>query len=267
MKTTLNSQIYDEIQSLHTSGCLSVHLSNKNNTLNYLENFLQNSDFLPKTLEVGDFLESITHSSLSHEIGVERNPSYERLEYLGDAVLQLIVSESLIEKYPELDEGQLSKLRGSLVNEDSLAEIGKALRLEDMVLLGKGQRTFEVHEGILSDLVESLLGAIYKSCGFDVAKNTFMGWIEVLESHGKLPFFDLKKLELFDPKSKLQEETMALYRELPKYEDRLIEDGVFEISVFIGDVMIAKGSGNNKKKVQKKLARKILSENLYKNIN
>ena len=115
---------------------------------------------------------ALTHKSFASEYHIRAVPQYERLEFLGDSILEYIASEALYERYPELPEGELTKKRASLVCEYTLSQITKELGYGDYVILGKGEAMTGGRErpSILCDLFESVLGAIYLDGGMEPAK-------------------------------------------------------------------------------------------------
>ena len=179
--------------------------------------------------------------------GLEDN---ERLEFLGDAVLDLAVSHLLMEKNQEADEGELSRFRSMVVDEAGLHDVATRLQLGRYLLLGKGEdQSFGRQKpSILADVTEALIGAIYLDGGFDVTKKV----IETLFS----PL--LKKLEtdalVQDFKSLLQEFTQQTFKSLPKY--RLTEetgpahDKVFRIALAVNGTVLAEGMGKSKKEAE-----------------
>ena len=116
--------------------------------------------------------QAVTHSSYANERKMNRISDYERLEFLGDAVLEMITSQFLLDKYPEKQEGELSKLRSALVCECSLAQCARELSFPDYVYLSKGERQTggANRDSLLCDLFESVLGAIYLDGGLEPAK-------------------------------------------------------------------------------------------------
>lgn len=195
-------------------------------------------------------LQAFRHSSYVNEhvgAGLEDN---ERLEFLGDAVLDLAVSHLLMEKNQEADEGELSRFRSMVVDEAGLYDVATRLQLGRYLLLGKGedQSLGRQKPSILADVTEALIGAIYLDGGFDVTKKV----IETLFS----PL--LKKLEtddlVQDFKSLLQEFTQQAFKSLPKY--RLTEetgpahDKVFRIALAVNGVVLAEGMGKSKKEAE-----------------
>ena len=195
-------------------------------------------------------LQAFRHSSYVNEhvgAGLEDN---ERLEFLGDAVLDLAVSHLLMEKNQEADEGELSRFRSMVVDEAGLHDVATRLQLGRYLLLGKGEdQSFGRQKpSILADVTEALIGAIYLDGGFDVTKKV----IETLFS----PL--LKKLEtdalVQDFKSLLQEFTQQTFKSLPKY--RLTEetgpahDKVFRIALAVNGTVLAEGMGKSKKEAE-----------------
>ena len=108
-------------------------------------------------------LQALTHSSFSNEQKINKHPNYERLEFLGDAVLELISSQFFFEHYPEWKEGQLTRVRSSMVCEPALAYCARDISLQKYILLGKGEEATGGRErdSIVSDVMEAVLGAIY----------------------------------------------------------------------------------------------------------
>ena len=195
-------------------------------------------------------LQAFRHSSYVNEhvgVGLEDN---ERLEFLGDAVLDLAVSHLLMEKNEEANEGELSRFRSMVVDEAGLHDVATRLQLGRYLLLGKGedQSLGRQKPSILADVTEALIGAIYLDGGFDVTKKV----IEKLFS----PL--LKKLEtddlVQDFKSLLQEFTQQAFKSLPKY--RLTEetgpahDKMFRIALVLNGAVLAEGMGKSKKEAE-----------------
>lgn len=152
---------------------------------------------------------ALTHRSFDSEY------NYERLEFLGDALLGVIIAETLFHRFPDYDEGQLTRMRASLVKEPTLAIVAKNLQLPDYLILGVGERKGGGRQraSILADAVESLIGAIYLDSGdFNVVKSTILPWFEALFSQ-----VETQKV-LKDAKSRLQELVQSQQIALPRYE-------------------------------------------------
>ena len=155
---------------------------------------------------------ALTHSSWANERG-EGAPHNERLEFLGDAVLELCVSEELFARFPEAPEGELTLLRSQLVNESSLAAMAGRLRLEEHILLGKGEENQggRGRPALLSDAFEAVIGALFLDGGYDVARE-FIG--RVFE--GLWPARPAAP-KTKDFKSRLQELTQRTHKARPVY--------------------------------------------------
>jgi ribonuclease-3 len=168
--------------------------------------------WLEKTLhyqfrDVGLFVQALTHRSAT-------GPNNERLEFLGDAVLDFVISDALFKLCPDADEGDLSKLRASLVKDTSLAEIAVDLGLGEHLILGSGERKTGGHrrESILADALEAMFGAVYLDSGFDAAKDLVDRVFE--QRLDVLPDAE----DLRDPKTRLQEWLQARKLSLPTYD-------------------------------------------------
>lgn len=202
--------------------------------------------------------EAITHKSIKSSI------NNERLEFLGDAVLDLIVGEYLYHKFNTQSEGDLSKLRASLVNEDSLAKIAKELKLGEFLYLSPAEENNggRDKQSLISDALEALMGAIYLESGLDSVKAIF---IDLLEKN--FPDINLNSLTK-DYKTALQEVTQAQIGTAPKYE--LISSSgpdhkkSFEMAVLLNGKEIARATGNSKKAAEQACALKALE--MLKNI-
>ncbi len=195
--------------------------------------------------------QAVTHSSFSNEQKILKLKNYERLEFLGDAVLELITSEFLFEENQNLSEGQLTKMRSSLVCEPSLAFCARELELGDYMFLGRGEESTGGRErdSILADVCEALIGAIYLDGGFENAKKFVFSHV----------LSDLENKKLFyDSKSILQEIIQGNYKENLSYEligeDGPDHDKTFRVSAKLGDKTIGSGSGRTKKAAEQKAA-------------
>jgi len=202
--------------------------------------------------------QAFTHRSYLNEnpsLGLEQN---ERLEFLGDAVLELAITEYLYEKYPKKTEGEMTALRAALVNAVTLSEAANNLNIDDLMLLSKGEAKSlgKARQYILANAFEALIGAIYLNGGYEetfdfLEKNLFGKIEEVIE----------KKLWI-DAKSLFQEKAQELESVTPAYKV-LAESGpdhekVFTMGVFLGDELIAEGKGASKQEAEQDAARKAL---------
>ena len=202
--------------------------------------------------------QAFTHRSYLNEnpsLGLEQN---ERLEFLGDAVLELAITEYLYEKYPKKTEGEMTALRAALVNAVTLSEAANNLNIDDLMLLSKGEAKSlgKARQYILANAFEALIGAVYLNGGY---KETF----DFLEKNlfGKIEEVIEKKLWI-DAKSLFQEKAQELESVTPAYKV-LAESGpdhekVFTMGVFLGDELIAEGNGASKQEAEQDAARKAL---------
>jgi ribonuclease III len=180
--------------------------------------------------------------------------SNERLEFLGDAVLGLVVTDHLFRTYPDLAEGELAKVRASVVNSEALAEVASSLRLGDALLLGKGEDSSGGREkpSILADAMEAILGAVYLDGGWDAAATVVMGLLgERIEEAAAGPGGQ-------DFKTRLQELSARRFDQLPRYE--VSDDGPdhakrFFARVLVGGVARGRGEGRSKKQAEQGAAR------------
>lgn len=225
------------------------------------ENFLQNTRWnshFPYSLY--DLKQALTHSSFTHEWG-EAYSSNEKVEFIGDGVLNLVVAEILYQNYPDFKEGQLSKLRGALVNEDELAIIAKMLKLSDSLFLGKGEiKKAELSKSTLADAVEAIIGVIYLQFGFSAAKEFLNEVFALYEKTYGQKFISDKRLLDFDPKSILQEKLQKESERTPDYRALEISQGHFRVELWIGDDLCLVKSGTNKKVIEKELAKEYLQK-------
>ncbi|MBQ3793064.1 MAG: ribonuclease III [Lachnospiraceae bacterium] len=187
--------------------------------------------------------QAITHSSYANERKVNKVPDYERIEFLGDAVLELVSSEYLYKEYPECKEGKLTKIRASLVCEQSLAFCADTIDLGQYLNLGKGEElTGGRHRAsIIADVVEAIIGAIYLDSGFEEAKS-FIHRLILSDIQEKQLFYDAKTIlqEL------VQKEGHALRYDLVK-EEGPEHNKVFYVDVYEEENYLASGSGHSKK--------------------
>ena len=204
-------------------------------------------------------LQAFRHSSYVNEqmgAGLEDN---ERLEFLGDAVLDLAVSHLLMEKNSGADEGELSRFRSMVVDETGLHDVAGRLDLGSYLLLGRGedQSLGRQKPSILADVTEALIGALYLDGGFDVTKKIIEKLFAPLLE--KVRTDDLVQ----DFKSLLQEFTQQAFKSLPKY--RLTEetgpahDKVFRIALAVNGIVLAEGMGKSKKEAEQHAAKEAFS--------
>jgi ribonuclease-3 len=174
-------------------------------------------------------------------------------------VLQLIVTEELYKRYPQENEGKLSKLRSSIVNEKTLSLIAHGLNLGGLIIVGKGEfkKNLVLGDSVLADTLEALLGQVYRQQGFDFTKKLCLEWLEKFAPGALEKDF----LAEFDSKSKLQELSLSLYKKLPKYVSEAHGDQ-FEVKLLINDELLATGLFPSKKNGEKELAQNVLKKGL-----
>ncbi|MEN9711574.1 MAG: hypothetical protein RL441_1566 [Actinomycetota bacterium] len=199
---------------------------------------------------------SITHRSYSYENGGV--PTNERLEFLGDSVLGLVVTETLYRLHPDLPEGQLAKLRAAVVNAKALAEIGRTVGLGEFMLLGKGELATGGREkaSILADATEAVIGAVFLGCGLDAATELVHTWLDPLIAVASTLGAGL------DWKTSLQELTSQLGRGVPEYvvtESGPDHDKRFTAQVRLSDdqqgyALLGWGEGRSKKEAEQQAA-------------
>ena len=187
---------------------------------------------------------ALTHSSYANEKHWDKTKCNERLEFLGDAVLELLSSDFLFKNYPTMPEGEMTKLRASLVCEPTLAFCAEAISLGDYLYLGKGEDLTggRKRPSVVSDAMEAMIGAIYLDGGLANAKEFVLRFI----------LNDIEHKQLFyDSKTILQEMVQAEFKDSLVYE-LLKEEGpdhnkTFEVSVKVGGRVIGRGVGRTKK--------------------
>ena len=218
--------IYNEVEELDTK------LKELQNTIGYS---FKNDRLLSHAL---------THSSYANEKHWDKAKCNERLEFLGDAVLELLSSDFLFKNYPTMPEGEMTKLRASLVCEPTLAFCAEAISLGDYLYLGKGENLTggRKRPSVVSDAMEAMIGAIYLDGGLANAKEFVLRFI----------LNDIEHKQLFyDSKTILQEMVQAEFKDSLVYE-LLKEEGpdhnkTFEVSVKVGGRVIGRGVGRTKK--------------------
>ena len=202
--------------------------------------------------------QSLRHRSFAHEIHDVVYEDNERLEFLGDAVLDLIIGHLLLERYPEFSEGDLSKLRAAAVNSSRLAKVARDLSLGDYLHLGKGEELTRGREksSILAGSLEAVIAAVYLDGGFKkafkVISALFAPYLEPGDKEG--PHQDFK--------TKLQEVSQWRFRAAPRYllakEFGPDHAKVFGVKVVIEKKVVGFGSGKSKKEAEQKAAQDTL---------
>ncbi len=204
--------------------------------------------------------QAFTHRSYINEnknSGLSHN---ERLEFLGDAVLELIVTEFLFEKFPEVNEGILTAYRSALVRTETISRVARRMGMNELLKLSKGESRDEgkARDYILANTFEAFLGALHLDQGYEVVKKLV----------GKLLFQELEEIirsgSWKDPKSRLQEYAQETYGKTPHYEILSAtgpdHDKKFVVSVHFGEREVAQGEGKSKQQAQQDAAKRALKK-------
>lgn len=195
--------------------------------------------------------QALTHSSYANEQKINKSGDYERLEFLGDAVLELVSSNYIYRENPEMSEGKMTKYRSSIVCEPALAFCARQIGLEKHILLGKGEEATggRGRDSIISDVMEAIIGAIYLDSGIGEAE-TFIHRFVLSDLEHKQLFYDAKTI--------LQEEVQkgnngTLHYEL-LHEDGPEHDKTFVVEAMVGDMKVGSGTGHSKKAAEQQAA-------------
>lgn len=204
--------------------------------------------------------QALMHKSYANEMKLPELMDNERLEFLGDAVLELAVSHLLMAQFQSHPEGHLSKLRAAIVNEKQLAALAEEIGLGEFLFLGKGEERSHGRKkpSLLANAYEALLGAIYMDRGFkkvfDVAKKKFS---PIVKQVGQEGFVE-------DYKTRLQEEVQARFRVTPTYKVVNAEGPdhrkIFEVNLYVQEKLFGIGKGASKKSAEQEAARQALQE-------
>lgn len=208
---------------------------------------------------------ALLKEALTHRSYLNENPQWsprhnERLEYLGDAVLELVVSEALYSRYPDADEGELTAVRAALVNYQSMAQMAGKLNLGPYIRMSKGEARDKgrAREVILANAMESIIGAIYLDAG--------MGAVTELVARVLLPHTEeiVATKSYKDPKSALQEVVQEKRRVTPTYrvlnEEGPAHQRTFTIGVYVDDELAGQGTGPSKQEAEVDAAKQALQK-------
>tara|TARA_Y100000590_G_scaffold39149_1_gene41936 strand:- start:1801 stop:2469 length:669 start_codon:yes stop_codon:yes gene_type:complete len=200
-------------------------------------------------------VKALTHKSANSEY------NNEKLEFLGDRVIGLILSKKLLDLYPKENEGVLDKRFSRLVNRQICCDVGWSIKIQDYIIIGNKKKKITINdEKIISDCCEALIGAIYIDQGFNVVKDFVLRiWQKNISK---------SSITVLDAKTKLQEHSLKCFKKLPKYKFVSVEgpkhNPVYKISVTIVGSKQFIGAGNSKQQAEQDGASKLLKEN---NIN
>lgn len=206
-------------------------------------------------LNINLLKEALTHKSFMNEAG--RNLKYnERLEFLGDSVLTLIITDYLFKQYPFVDEGKLAQIRGVLISDKTLSSIASKLNLGKYLQLGHGEESSggRSRKSLLENTFEALVGAMYLDRGVKAARDF------VLSSFSET-FKKIENNELYkDYKTILQEEVQKIYKETPIYKGIKKDENIFHVAVYVQGKICAEGIGKSKKEAEQDAAEKAIKQ-------
>lgn len=202
---------------------------------------------------------AFTHRSYLNENRRGGSEHNERLEFLGDAVLELVVTEFLYEKFPDKPEGDLTSYRSALVNANTLSGVAEGLGMNDFLLLSRGEAkdTGRARQVILANTIEAFIGALYLDGGYEAVKSFARNHL--------LPLTDeiVRKRIWLDPKSHFQEKAQEIAGVTPSYETVKEtgpdHDKYFTVAVFLGKERVTEGTGKSKQEAEQEAAKKGLA--------
>ena len=196
-------------------------------------------------------IRALTHSSYANELKLNYDGDYERMEFLGDAVLELVSSDFLYKKYPEKPEGELSRQRASMVCEPALAYCAREISLEEYIRLGRGEDATggRNRDSIVSDVLEAVIGGIYLDSGFDDAKE-FVCRVVMNDLEDKRIFYDSKTMlqEIVQQKDSSDVHYDIIGETGPDHNKK------FTAQVVINGTALSTGTGHNKKAAEQQAA-------------
>lgn len=208
-----------------------------------------------KTSNIELYEQALTHSSFAYENNLESN---ERLEFLGDAVLEVLISDYLYKNAKELDEGTMTKKRAQLVCEEALFAYASEIQLESYLKLGRGEMSKGPTQAIIADAFEALIGAIFLDLGIKRAKAFFYQFV--------IPNIDLTQ-DIRDHKTILQEYVQSDKRTLNYKiinESGPSHEKIFEAAVYLdGEIILGRGVGKTKKEAEQKAAEEALKKGKF----
>lgn len=198
---------------------------------------------------------AFTHPSYDHENFLEIKSDFERLEFFGDSILNFAVCEKLFAIFPKATEGNLSRLRSTLVSKKILSRISKKLGLWNLTLFGRNEQMLKdpYRMKLLADILEALIGAIYLECGMKTSRAFVWKYWN--------PYFNVRKLLALDPnpKSTLQEFTQRFYHSLPHYQIKPAKNG-FVCKIKLPSRIVGAGKGTSKQESEEQAAQVLLAK-------
>ena len=223
-----------------------------------LHEFLAKNNIHPHDFSLFEL--AFTHSSYNGDIKTKHH-DYERLEFLGDSVLGFVVSELAYKSHPEMSQGELTKLKSSLVASHPLSELGRKLCIYEYIRVGNSYAIdLDKSDALLEDVFEAFLGALYLDQGYNAARKLLIDLM-----YSSIQAFKVEDTK--DYKSRLQEEIQAEHRDSVKYE--LIEtegpphDRIFTVQVTFDGIVLGVGKGSTKKKAEQLAAKEALEKRVH----
>ncbi len=198
--------------------------------------------------------QALTHPSAAIEDGLPRIMSYERLEFLGDSLVNLFLAEALFDRFPHQDEGVLTRLRAYWASQPSLAQSAREMKLGELVRLGAGETRDrgDQKERILASVLESLFAALYLDAGLKASRKLASTlWSDPIRRRGLTVLQE-------DAKTNLQERRQAQGLPLPRYQTEALE-GTFRSRVYLDDTLAGQGTGTSRKASEQAAARDALA--------
>lgn len=211
--------------------------------------------------------EALTHKSFANEMNLMNCFGNERLEFMGDAVLELVISHILMERFKDFSEGKLSKMRAAIVNKNEISTLARKLGIGKYILLSRGEEDSMGREkkSILANVYEAVVAAVYYDGGYEEV-------FKMIKNHFSININEVADKGFFrDYKSRLQEYAQSTFNAVPKYVI-LTEEGpdhikIFESQVVIDNISYEKGLGKNKKAAEQEAAKRTLEKLLNKKID
>lgn len=221
-----------------------------------IKDLLNKLNIKPHDLKIYEL--AVTHPSYNADANTV-HCDYERLEYMGDAVLDFVTADLIFKRNPHMDEGKMSKFRSYLVKSQTLADYARKLNLSDYIRAGHSIPSDQINKSnkILENVFEALVGAIYLDCGM---KTAYRFIVKMFNADLKA----LNSLDLTDPKTMLQEQMQAEHRDSVHYElvsqKGPAHERTFTVNVLFNDITLATGTGKSKKAAEEDAARNALEK-------
>jgi ribonuclease-3 len=208
--------------------------------------------------------QALTHRSYINENRDSNWGHNERLEFLGDAVLELVITDFLYKKFPDMNEGDMTSIRSALVNADTCASVAQSLEMNEFILLSKGESkdSGRARQYILANALEAVIGALYLDQGYDAAKDFIMRHITPLTDDIVTKGVWIDSKSLFQAKAQEHTGITPLYKTIR--ESGPDHDKRFTVGVYLGKDLIGQGEGNSKQDAEQEAAREALKAKNWK---